>query len=316
MNSEHETIIDQAIAWHFASEGDDMDWSAFTAWLEADSRHRKAYDEIALSDRLIEDHRRDIDKRLPANDQPMPEEVPAPSGKRGWMRWAGTAIAACLVAVLAVPQFLANPEQVYQTHASGQRIALADGSTIQLAPRSKLVIAGRDASEMTLDGGALFDIRHNPDRPLRIAAGDLSISDIGTRFDVRSAPGQIRVDVADGEVSVGAAALAQSIRLTRGRGLVFDAGAGTALVTAISADKVGEWRSGHLSYDTAPLSLVAADLSRYAGVDVTVPAALAGRQFSGTLAIGNGDAALRDLSQLMGLELGRDGRGYRLGERR
>ncbi|HTN13263.1 MAG TPA: hypothetical protein VL094_00500 [Sphingomonadaceae bacterium] len=37
-----------------------------------------------------------------------------------------------------------------------------------------------------------------------------------------------------------------------------------------------------------------------------------GRRFTGTLVIGDGKAALRDLSQLMDLELGRSGDGYRL----
>ena len=67
---------------------------------------------------------------------------------------------------------------------------------------------------------------------------------------------------------------------------------------------------------SAPLALVAADLSRYAGVKVNVADALRNRQFSGTLVIGNGEAALRDLSRLMGVELSLAAHGaYRLDER-
>jgi len=54
------------------------------------------------------------------------------------------------------------------------------------------------------------------------------------------------------------------------------------------------------------------DLARYAGVSVTVPSPLAGRRFSGTLSIRDGDSAVRDLAQLMGLALSRDGSAYRL----
>ena len=40
--------IDEAAArWHLAQADDDMDWSAFTEWLEADPRHRDAYDAMA-----------------------------------------------------------------------------------------------------------------------------------------------------------------------------------------------------------------------------------------------------------------------------
>ncbi|MBK6412702.1 hypothetical protein [Sphingopyxis sp.] len=60
------------------------------------------------------------------------------------------------------------------------------------------------------------------------------------------------------------------------------------------------------------MALVAADLSRYAGVKVVVADTVAARQFSGTLVIGDGQAALRDLSRLMGLRLDRRDDGYRL----
>ena len=49
-----------------------------------------------------------------------------------------------------------------------------------------------------------------------------------------------------------------------------------------------------------------------AGVKVDVAQRVAARQFSGTLVIGDGQAALRDLSQLMGLRLDRSADGYRL----
>jgi transmembrane sensor len=64
------------------------------------------------------------------------------------------------------------------------------------------------------------------------------------------------------------------------------------------------------------LELVVADLARYAGVKVTVAEGLRGRQFSGTLVIRDGEAALRDLAQLMDIELRRGPAGFVLGERR
>ena len=55
--TEHDRIIEQAAAWHVASSDDAIDWDGFTAWLEADPRHRTAYDEIALTDAVVLDHR-------------------------------------------------------------------------------------------------------------------------------------------------------------------------------------------------------------------------------------------------------------------
>jgi transmembrane sensor len=222
------------------------------------------------------------------------------------------AIAATLAAVLAIPQFMAPGAQVYETAAASRQIALEDGSTVMLAPRSSLTIEGRHQDHMALAGGALFDIRHDPDRQLTIAAGGLQISDIGTRFDVQAQDKMVRVSVVEGKVEVSSDSLAAPVKLGAGKGLSFNGDAGTASVAAVRTDDVGAWQNGRLSYDNAPLTLVLADLHRYAGVEVAVPGTLRGRRFSGTLVIGDGDAALRDLAQVMDLRLGGRAGAWRL----
>jgi transmembrane sensor len=317
MNREVDQIMAQAARWHIASDDDAMDWAAFTRWLEADPRHRDAYDEIALTDGLLEEHDKDLfgpadnvvefartgqEARKETGD-PEPAEVVRPQfGKR--LRWAGLAIAATLTAVLAVPQFMAPAPEIYETSASARRIALDDGSTIMLAPRSRLTVEGRAQDHIALSGGALFDIRHDPDRQLTISAGDLKINDIGTRFDVQAQDSRVRIAVVEGKVTVNSESLSAPVRLTAGKSLAFDGSAGSALVAPVRKADVGAWQDGRLSYDNAPLALVVADLRRYAGVKVEVPDSLGDRRFSGTLVIGDGDAALRDLAQVMGLRLG------------
>lgn len=309
MNRHDDQIMAEAARWHIASDGDAMDWDAFTLWLEADPRNAAAYDEVALADGLLQDHRSILEPLpsageasllVPANDG---AEIVRPAFRKHW-RWAGMAIAASLVAVLAIPQFLSPASQVYETAAGSREIALQDGSTILLAPRSRITIEGRAQDRMALSGGALFDIRHDPDRQLSITAGDLQISDIGTRFDVQAQDSLVRVAVVEGKVEVSSERLGAPVRLSAGNGLSFDGQGGEARVAAVRSQDVGSWRDGRLSYEDAPLALVAADLHRYAGVTVEVPAALRDRRFSGTLAVGDGNAALRDLAQVMGLRLG------------
>ncbi|MCJ2186874.1 FecR family protein [Novosphingobium beihaiensis] len=320
MKSADDQILDEAARWHIASGDDAMDWDAFTQWLEADPRHAAAYDEVALTDGLLQEHRADLDAvaessaELPAGAEDSSGEgadiIRPAFGKR--LRWAGFAIAATLAAVLAIPQFMVPAAQVYETTGAAREIALEDGSTIMLAPRSSLTVEGRHQDQMALSGGALFDIRHDPDRQLTISAGGLQISDIGTRFDVQAQDKRVRVSVVEGKVEVRSDSLAAPVRLAAGKGLSYDAAAGTAAVAPVRAEDVGAWRSGRLSYDDAPLALVAADLRRYAGVEVAVPDALRGRRFSGTLVISDGDAALRDLAQVMGLRLSGSAGAWRL----
>lgn len=309
MTGADERIFADAAAWHFASEHDAMDWDGFTAWLEADSRHRAAYDEIAVTDAALLSHRRQL--------APLVQELADESSqrvRRKWPLWTGGAVAAALVALLAVPQFLATEPQTFATGGARQTIALGDGSRVILAPHSRLTLSGRHKDRLALEGGAYFDIRHDPQRPLAIRARELEIGDIGTRFEIQTNGRAVRVEVAQGQVEVRGDALGQPVELAAGRRILFDPAHGLATIAAIAASDVGEWREGRLSYDAAPLSLVASDLARYAGVAVAVPPALSGRRFSGTLSINDGNSAVRDLAQLMGLGLSRDAGAYRLSD--
>lgn len=307
MNSDLDIIADAAAAWHAASLHDDMDWDGFTAWLEADPRHRTAYDEVALADALAVEH-------APAPVIAANDDEAAPSAAPRWWRWGGAAIAASLLALVVAPQIMPPASVVYATEGQSRTVALKDGSRIVVAPHSRLEVGGRHQDRLALSGGGWFDIRHDPARAMEIRAGELTISDIGTSFDIQASAGRVRVEVAEGQVSLVSGRLARPIALAVGHAAEFDGARGTSFVSTVDQGNIGEWREGRLSYDSAPLALVAADLARYAGVQVIIPPALGQRRFSGTLNTGNGETALRDLSQLMGLELGRRGSGFELSE--
>jgi transmembrane sensor len=304
MSEAADSIAGTASAWHVASVSDAMDWDGFIAWLEADARHAAAFDEVAMADALIETHRISLRKGDVISAYGRQPKVATRS--RLWLRWGGTAFAAALIAMVAVPQFRQKAPVEYTTADAARSIALNEGSTIHLAPHSRLTVAGRRDEQITLTGGAWFDVHHDPERRMTIAAGEVTISDIGTSFDIQTAGDRVRVAVATGRVAVSAPALDSSITLAEGRTLFFDRSAGSVRTSEVAREDVGAWRAGRLSYAAAPLSLVADDLARYAGLTVTVAPAIRDREFSGTLAFGNGNTALRDLTQLMGLSLRRE----------
>lgn len=303
--TEHDDIFDSAAAWHAASTDDAMDWDGFTSWLEADPRHRLAYDEVALADTAVAEHRTSLQRAEPAND------VGAEPRSRPRLAWAGGAIAAALVAVLAISPVMREPATTYATQDASRTIALEDGSQVVLAPHSTLEARSGD-TRLALAGGAYFAVPHDPSRRLEIAAGPVTISDIGTRFDVQASPTDVRVAVAEGQVSAAAAALDRPLTVAAGQALVFDGQAGTATLRRVVPATVGGWRRGQLTFSDAPLALVVADLERYAGVHVAISKSLRGRRFSGSLNIRDGGAAARDLAGLMGLALRAYGNGYRL----
>lgn len=307
MTGADDKIFDQATSWHLACERDDMDWDGFTAWLEADPRHRAAYEEIALIDAALAER----------HDQLLAVSRPDKSAGAGrWSLWLGGALAASLAAVLVISQLASGGSQSFATDSKPRTIALASGSRVILGPHSRLTVGGRRGDQLALEGGAYFSIRHDPGRALAVSAGGLEIRDVGTRFDLQTGGDAVRVEVSEGRVEVRGQALDNPIDLAAGHRLLFDPLHHLAKVARVSAQDVGEWREGRLTYDAAPLSLVAADLARYAGASVSVPPPLAARRFSGTLSIHDGDSAVRDLAQLMGLDLSRRDGAYRLGERR
>lgn len=298
-------ILEEAAAWHFASSRDDMDWEAFTAWLEADPRHRAAYDEIALTDALLEEHASSLRE---ASTEPAVKSFPG--YRRVASYRAGFAIAASLVLAIA-GMTLRDTSTVYTANDNVQQIALSDGSTIELAPHSRLELSSNER-ELSLDGGAYFKIRHDPSRTMTISAGPIAISDIGTEFDVQATDQKVRLEVSDGEVQVTSNQLDQPIALSRGNALLLDGRGGEATVSEVATAKIGAWRAGRLSFSSIPLELVAIDLKRYTGLEVKVADELKGRRFSGTLTTGNGQKALTDLAEIMGISVDHSGGSYRL----
>ncbi|AMK25251.1 MULTISPECIES: FecR family protein [unclassified Sphingobium] len=295
-----DAMLSEAAEWHLRcvdQQADAINWDAFTAWLEADPRHRVALDQMALTADALDRH----GDALSVADGS--EAAPTPRRRRAYWRWGGLAVAASLAMIIAVPQFMTPAPSVYVTDAGSRRIALADGSSVLLAPHSRLAVDGRAQDRIAMTGGATFDIRHDPSRTLTISTGDVSISDIGTRFDVQQQDHVVRVAVAEGKVRVHAETMAQPVSLSAGNELTFDMDGGISVVAPVKATNVGSWQDGRLSYDNAALPLVAADLRRYAGVRVEVPAALRYRRFSGTLIVDDGEKALRDLVELMDLRL-------------
>ncbi|QBM76614.1 iron dicitrate transport regulator FecR [Sphingomonas sp. AAP5] len=303
----NEDITERAAQWHAAQDADDMDWDGFATWLEADPRHRAAFDRIALLDDDIVEQRATIVAHLAA-------PAPAQREPRRW-RWAvvaGGAMAAALAVVVALPRPAADI--AWQTGATARTIALVDGSSATLAPRSRLVAQHGDQTQLALNGTAYFDVPHRADRTLSITAGRYRISDIGTRFDIAVDGPTTRIAVAEGQIAVTAAGLDTPVTLVQGRALLGQQGSVT--LTSIAAESVGSWRGGQLVYADAPLALVASDITRYAGAETTVDPAIANLRFSGALKIGKGTQAADALATIIGLEARHAGAGVRLERRR
>ncbi|MFI5244054.1 MAG: FecR family protein [Gemmatimonadales bacterium] len=165
-------------------------------------------------------------------------------------------------------------------------IRLIDGSEVTLAPESRLTVSGRFAGgvrELSLDGEAIFSVKHDALHPFKVSAGGALIEDAGTRFDLRAYPGDSSVTVAVVEGSVtlsrGRADSAAATATAKGVSKIFlDSGEVGTLDErgGISVERTSrvagylDWASGRLSFVDRPLPEVLRTVGRWYDLDVRV----------------------------------------------
>jgi transmembrane sensor len=248
------------------------------------------WDVDAAWDRLAE--------RLDRSERPRPTVIPITRNRRSWI-W----VAAAAVVILAAGLFysISVPTGVYRTAAGERReLTLADGSSVVLAPDSHLTIStefGRGAREVSLVGRAWFDIRHDLKHPFRVQTTGALIEDLGTEFEVVARPGTapIRVAVLAGSVAVQSRAEPPDARVTLGpRDVARIPSTGPLDVDhEVSVEQLTGWRDGTLNFDDATLESVAAELSRWYGVEIVVTdSGVAALHLSAPIPTANLDEAL------------------------
>lgn len=254
--------LDAARHWFVLLRDDAVsaaDRDGFAAWLAADPANPEAWRQtVALWDRM--------DGAVPTL---LARDGNAGGGDRAGLsrrRWLQQAAAAALV-LGGGAAYVATAPDLYAdyTTAVGERrsIALADGSTVDLAPGSALsatIDAGR--RRLTLHAGeAFFRVAADPVRPFVVSAANGEITALGTAFDVKRLPDGVRVAVTEHAVLV--AVRGQSpVRLAEGYDLQYRPD-GIDDPRPSDAAAVLAWRRDRLFFQDAPLGEVVADLGRY-----------------------------------------------------
>ena len=297
-------IRDEAALWMArARDPRFADWDALTEWLEADPAHNLAYEEAFAGHDLA-------CLSTPAAYAPPVVEA----GRWRRHKWVGGALAGAAAAALiavAVPYKSAGADIVAET-APGQHrlIRLADGTQIALNGDSRLVLNRSNGRTARLERGeAMFSVVHDETRPFTVDVNGARMVDLGTRFDVVLHARGSEVAVAEGAVLYDPDGAA--VRLGPGRLLRRAGGSQIVEINQIDPAMVGTWQAGHLVYRDAPLSRVADDLARATGAKVMVDHAVAGRLFTGAIALGQSDreALARRLGAVLDVAVaqGRDG---------
>lgn len=233
-------------------------------------------------------------------------------------RYRLIALAASIVLLVGVAAWLAigySQIQVLDTAIGEQRhITLADGSQLYLAPNSsvstRFTLTRRD---VRLEGGqAFFAVTHSTLRPFIVHAGSLTVTAVGTAFDVRIGPigtvvtvGEGRVNVAQGRDVAGGrpGTFAETVHLSVGQRGTFSGSAQPLSVASVDPGAAGSWRDGKLQFLGEPLEDVVAAINRYNATRIVVAPAFQQTRFTGTVSAANFRDWLGALEQIYAVEV-------------
>jgi transmembrane sensor len=193
-----------------------------------------------------------------------------------WFRYGLTAAAAAALIVFALP---ADVERDPPTHglfpvesASSRgditTLGLSDGSVVRMMPETRMEFpAAVDRREVVLEGRAFFAVTEGRvPFVVRTRLGHATVH--GTRFEVLASGDELRLVVVEGNVRLEGES--GSAEVGAGRVGYLSLGSPPWVVDHRDVWSVLEWTDGLLIYEATPLSLVAEELSRHFGRDVTI----------------------------------------------
>lgn len=263
------------------------------AWVAADLDNARAWDQVRRAWQVL--------------GEVPPLAVPTkPPRRRNFVpaRAAVTiaALAACLLLVFA-PALGLRPRADLVTGTGEMRsITLEDGSIVHLGPESVLRtrFSARGRGVALLAGEAFFEVARDPERLFTVEAEGLSVTVLGTAFDVRIAERSLSVAVRSGVVAVGHGGI-PTARLEAGDRAIVDRATGNVALDHVAVDDVAGWRDGPLFFVDATVAEVVEQLRRYQhGWIIFADDALAAERVTGLYDPREPDRALRALMQPVG----------------
>lgn len=332
MNEDNDTpkrpgnLRDEAAEWFAIMRGPEADArrEEFEAWLARGALHRSAYNKIAETF--------SIGKGL-KEDTPDDAASPAPSStsqKPGRLKTAGLAlgivgaVAGLYLGVVSPGALKQDGPEIANNGTTGENskqlqsklgeireVQLSDGSRVTLDTDS-LVLAKFDRTQRDVRlvrGRARFNVEKDK-RPFVVAAGNGTVTALGTSFDVALARDErVTVQLFEGSVDVrirGDRSRTEiPLRLAPGQQLIFRAEKAVSPIQVTSAPTADRrWPEGVRDYDGVRLGDVVNDANRYATGPILVAAVdVSDRKVSGTYRIRDVERLAENLADMLRLAL-------------
>jgi transmembrane sensor len=209
-----------------------------------------------------------------------PDHPARPRLRNGLLLAAGIA-AVCLLGAVVFARF---DQTVLRTQLGERReMTLADGSVVDLAPDSELVLRYRSYERLIAlnHGEALFHVARSPGRPFIVEAALTRVRAVGTVFNVESGEQGVSVTVVEGRVAVSQQPAPRATDSSAGAGSsslslgadeqvsISPAGRATAVRRVQSKNEVG-WASGQLVFENETVAEIARRFNLYNRTQIRV----------------------------------------------
>ncbi len=302
--------LKQAIEWFVRLQSEhcaEQDRLLFETWLAKNDSHRAAY---AEAERVWAGM--DYLKSLP-----VPGLAEARSAKPRRSTAASLAIVLLTTALLTGTWLEYSAETIHYATRMGERrrIELADNSHIDLNTDSRISvkISLLQRKVVLTQGEALFDVKHTVLRPFTVQVGDLSVRDVGTRFNIRKQSKGATISVLAGEVELSNGQGVINRHLIAGKQQIYQETSGLGQAESIEAETLTAWVNGQLVFKHTPLHEVTAELERYHPVHFTFSdPKLAQNTLSGTFNADDLEPFLHALETILPVQAKQNGRQIQL----
>ncbi|XOV91003.1 MAG: FecR family protein [Bacteroidota bacterium] len=176
------------------------------------------------------------------------------------------------------------PVVEHRRAATGQKLTvyLRDGSKVKLNAESSIEFSKyfSDSSRIvSLQGEAFFEVAEDHDRPFQVMVGGIMVQALGTSFSIRNEPGNTKVFLTNGKVSVTSTKEQDHVILTPGLMVSEDNGQLGQIGEFDYADIA--WNDNILVFREASSNDVFQQLEKWYGVDIQVQGDLGKWSFSG-----------------------------------
>jgi ferric-dicitrate binding protein FerR (iron transport regulator) len=216
------------------------------------------------------------------------EHINTVTGRANWKTPVIIIVAATIVALIGswvvtqksrasvINELLGSAEAQNIVTRPGQsgNMTLAENSTAQLAPETRLVIVpefGRAYRTLTVSGAAMFNVAAGVGQPFEARIGDAVVRSEGGRFSVRDYADENFKFVQVSEGSATVASLGESRTVNAGESILIDRAGAMRAPTEDESLQALAWTEGRLVLRNTTLGAAAASLYRWYGIDASVP---------------------------------------------